>query len=66
MVSSNSSTSHQIICAIFGDGFEQRSRLERHMSTSHPPNAPSAANMEKALSGIQYPNKKEGLVVTGI
>jgi len=62
MVSSNTSTSHQFTCAICDDGFEQRSRLERHMATSHPPSAPSAADVEKALSGIQYQKSKEGLV----
>jgi hypothetical protein len=32
------------------------------MDTSHPPSAPSAADVEKALSGIQYPKSKEALV----
>ena len=32
------------------------------MDTSHPPSAPSAADLERALSGIQYPRTKEGLV----
>jgi hypothetical protein len=52
----------QFSCAICGQGFEQKSRLQRHMETSHPPSAPSAADVEKALSGIQYPKSKEGLV----
>jgi hypothetical protein len=52
----------QFTCTICGDGFEQKSRLERHMATSHPPQAPSAADVERALSGIQYPKTKEGLV----
>lgn len=56
------STSHQFTCVICGQGFEQKSRLERHMAASHPPSAPSAADIEKALSGIQYPKTKEGLV----
>jgi hypothetical protein len=56
------STSHQFTCVICGQGFEQKSRLERHMAASHPPRAPSAADIEKALSGIQYPKTKEGLV----
>src|SRR5919197_1425168 len=52
----------QFTCSICGDGFEQKSRLERHLSTSHPPHAPSAADVEKALSGIQYPKSKQDLV----
>jgi len=62
MVMSTKSTSHQFTCIICGDGFEQKSRLERHMATSHPPSAPSAADVEKALLGIQYPKSKEALV----
>lgn len=42
--------------------FEQKSRLQRHMDTSHPPSAPSAADVEKVFSGIDYPKTKEGLV----
>ncbi|HEX6562552.1 MAG TPA: DUF2795 domain-containing protein [Nitrososphaera sp.] len=51
----------QFKCEICGDGFEQKSRLERHMETAHPARAPSAADLEKALSGIQYPSTKEEL-----
>jgi Protein of unknown function (DUF2795) len=32
------------------------------MATSHPKRAPSAADIEKTLSGIQYPRTKEELV----
>ncbi|MEP0824189.1 MAG: C2H2-type zinc finger protein, partial [Nitrososphaera sp.] len=45
----------QFTCEICGDGFEQKSRFDRHMETSHPERAPSAADLERALSGIQYP-----------
>jgi uncharacterized protein DUF2795 len=58
----NSTSSHQFNCTICGQGFEQKSRLQRHMDTSHPPSAPSAADIEKVLSGIQYPRTKENLV----
>jgi hypothetical protein len=49
----------QFTCSVCGDGFEQKSALERHMATSHPPRAPSAADIEKVLSGIEYPKTKE-------
>jgi hypothetical protein len=62
MISSSSSSNSQFICNICGNGFEQKSRLERHMATAHPPQAPSEADLEKALSGIQYPKTKEELV----
>jgi hypothetical protein len=60
--SSSSSSNSQFTCSICGDGFEQKSRLQRHIVTSHPPNAPSAGDVEKVLSGIQYPKTKEDLV----
>jgi hypothetical protein len=56
------SSNAQFTCSICGDGFEQKSRLERHMATAHPPQAPSAADIEKALAGIHYPKTKEELV----
>ena len=52
----------QFTCSICGDGFEQKSRLERHIATSHPPQAPSAADLEKTLAGIRYPKSKQDLV----
>ena len=56
------SSNAQFTCSICGDGFEQKSRLERHMATAHPPQAPSAADIEKALAGIYYPQTKKELV----
>jgi hypothetical protein len=60
--SQSSSTRSQFNCSICGDGFEQKSRLERHIATSHPPSAPSAADVEKVLAGIRYPKTKKDLV----
>ncbi|MGN6630851.1 MAG: DUF2795 domain-containing protein, partial [Nitrososphaeraceae archaeon] len=34
----------------------------RHMDTAHPPQAPSAADVEKVLAGIAYPKAKDDLV----
>ncbi|HEU4443511.1 MAG TPA: DUF2795 domain-containing protein [Nitrososphaeraceae archaeon] len=53
---------HQFTCPMCGKGFDQKSRLERHVETSHPKPAPSAADLEKALSGIDYPKTKQELV----
>jgi hypothetical protein len=52
----------QFTCEICGDGFEQKSRFERHMAASHPQKAPSAADIEKTLSGIRYPRTKEEII----
>jgi hypothetical protein len=60
--SSSSKSNPQFTCSICGDGFEQKSSLERHMATSHPPSAPSAADIERVLAGIHYPKTKQDLV----
>jgi Protein of unknown function (DUF2795) len=62
VVPKTSSPPSQFTCAVCGHGFEQKSRLGRHMETSHPPSAPSAADVEKALGGIDYPKSKQDLV----
>lgn len=52
----------QFVCPFCSKGFNQRSRLQRHEETAHPPNAPSAADLQKALKGIRYPKTKEEII----
>ncbi len=52
----------QFICEKCGEGFNQKSRIERHMETSHPKPAPSASDVEKVLAGIDYPLTKEEVI----
>ena len=52
----------QFTCEICHEGFDQRSRYERHMASSHPERAPSAADVEKALTGMTFPSGKRDLV----
>jgi len=51
----------QFTCEYCGKGFEQRSRYERHLQTSHPPRAPDAADVEQALRGIDFPASRATL-----
>lgn len=51
----------QFVCEICGAGFEQKSRYEQHMQTSHPKQAVSAADIEKALKGVDFPKTRSGL-----
>ncbi|TLX86660.1 MAG: DUF2795 domain-containing protein [Thaumarchaeota archaeon] len=51
----------QFSCPFCGKGYDQKSRLQRHAQTAHPPSAPSASDVEKALKGIRYPKTKEEL-----
>lgn len=52
----------QYRCPICGTGFEQRSAYERHMQTSHPEQSPSAADLEHALAGVDFPASRAELV----
>ncbi|MDX1676193.1 DUF2795 domain-containing protein [Arsukibacterium sp.] len=52
----------QFSCDICDATFEQKSRLERHMLTSHPKQAISAADLEKALKGIEFPASRDELL----
>ncbi len=52
----------QFTCDICGAGFEQKSRYERHRQTSHPKQAVSAADIEKALKGVDFPKSLSELV----
>lgn len=52
----------QFFCAICREGFEQLSRFERHIASSHPRGALTAADVEHALAGIDFPAFKRDLV----
>src|SRR5436190_1104095 len=52
----------QFSCPFCGKGFEQKSKLQRHIDTSHPPSAPSAADVERMLKGITFPKSKSGII----
>jgi hypothetical protein len=52
----------QFVCEYDGETFDQKSRYERHMASAHPPRAASAADLEKALAGIDLPETKHELV----
>ncbi|MCR9110304.1 MAG: DUF2795 domain-containing protein [Rhodobacteraceae bacterium] len=49
-------------CDICGAEFGTLSEYRRHMQTSHPERAPSAADLEGSLSGIAYPATRDALV----
>lgn len=51
----------QYRCDLCGAEFDTRSEYRRHMQTSHPAQAPSAADLEHALSGIEYPATPDAL-----
>lgn len=49
-------------CEVCGQEFEQKSRYERHMLTSHPRQAPSAADIEAVLKDVSFPQSRNGLI----
>jgi hypothetical protein len=51
----------QFTCPFCGKGYNQTSKLQRHIQTAHPPSAPSAADVERVLKGVSYPKTKEEL-----
>lgn len=51
----------QLTCDICGSEFEQRSRLERHLKTSHPDRSISAADLQGTLEGIEFPKRRDQL-----
>ncbi|MDR4510745.1 MAG: C2H2-type zinc finger protein [Nitrososphaeraceae archaeon] len=56
------SSNSQFTCKICNQGFEQKSRLHRHMLTSHPEPAPSIADVEKLLASIKFPKSKSEIL----
>ncbi|MFB5600831.1 MAG: C2H2-type zinc finger protein [Nitrososphaeraceae archaeon] len=59
---SNMPPTSQFICEICGKGYEQKSRLDRHLLTSHPKPALSIADVEKILSNITFPKSKKEIL----
>jgi hypothetical protein len=49
-------------CETCNETFDQPSRYARHLATSHPRPAPSAADVERALAGIDFPRTRPQLV----
>ena len=52
----------QFVCPYDGEVFEQKSRYERHLASAHPQHAPTAADVQKALAGVDYPKSRDDLV----
>lgn len=51
----------QYRCELCGAEFDTRSEYRRHMQTSHPARAPSAADLEHALAGVDFPARRDAL-----
>lgn len=53
--------SAQFNCPVCNQGFEQKSRLEKHMLNSHSEQAVSARDLEYGIRGLRFPQSKESL-----
>ncbi|MFP4444572.1 MAG: DUF2795 domain-containing protein, partial [Spirochaetia bacterium] len=52
----------EYICPACGKSFDSRSVFTRHLQTSHPEKAVSAADIEKAIAGIDFPQTRGGVL----
>lgn len=53
----------QFTCPVCGEEFEQQSRFNRHIQTSHPQKAPTTADVMQMLKGVQFPKTREELII---
>ncbi|MGD9765487.1 MAG: DUF2795 domain-containing protein [Candidatus Binatia bacterium] len=49
-------------CPIDGEAFATRSQYERHRAAAHPPSAPTAADVTRALRGLDFPARKRAMI----
>jgi hypothetical protein len=49
-------------CETCDETFDTPSRYERHMMTAHPEPAPSAADVQRAIAGIDFPKSRRALM----
>lgn len=52
----------QFNCVICGEHFRHKSALESHLMVSHPVREITAADVEKAINGMEFPESKTGLI----
>ena len=50
------------VCPYCDEVFDEHTRYERHLVAAHPPQAPSAADLELAVKGVKYPRSRDELV----